>query len=333
MIVGRRDGASLSLVAARVGDMQFDDASKALVEFAASRHNAFHSNEVADITPARRLRRAELRGELLRLQPRVWSVAALGHPPGQAARSAVIARAGAAVAYRTAAWLHRWVDVQPAQPEIWVPGSGRTATRGAHRFWCARVDPAVDLTVIDHIPSLSAAATLCLLGRAEPPATVERCLDEFTRQHSERWLVETLDRLHAPNCRGTSTLAKILGDPRRIARPTESWFERVVADLVAGECFPPVELQYPVAANGQQYRIDIALPTIRLGIEAHSRTFHWGPGAADADNQRDLLLSGAGWQLLYVTWSQLHDPSAFVDQLTRVVAARRATFADNGSRS
>ncbi len=201
-----------------------------------------------------------------------------------------------------------------SEPEIGVPRSGRTTAADVHRFWCGRIDPDSDITVIDHIPTLNAAATLCLLGRAASTPVVERCLDEFTRCHSELWLTETLDRLHAPNCRGTSTLTRILDEPRRAAGPTESWFERVVADLLACDAFPPVELQYPV----------VAFPAMRLGIEAHSRTYHWGPSAENADNLRDLSLSGAGWQLLNVTWSQLEDPTAFVERVAQAVAARRA---------
>ena len=187
------------------------------------------------------------------------------------------------------------------------------------------------MTIVDHIPCLNAAATLCLLGRVAPIPIVERCLDEFTRTNSIRWLTDTLERLSAPNCRGTTRLSKVLNDPRRTAGRTESWFERVVADLLARKDLPPLELQYPVTVNSDRYRIDVAIPSVRLGIEAHSRTYHWGPEAADADNRRDLALSGAGWQLLYVTWTQLDEPTIFVEQVARAVAARRTMFAGENS--
>ncbi len=161
----------LSLLLATVAHMHFDEASKALVEFAASRHNAFHSSEVADNIPARRLRRAEQRGELHRLGSRVWSVTALGAPLGQATRAAVVERTGSAAAHVHSAWLHRWLDAPAGPPAIWVPRSARTgsaASSKAHRFWASRIDPALDITTVDHIATLNPAATLCLLGRVAP---------------------------------------------------------------------------------------------------------------------------------------------------------------------
>jgi len=311
--------------------MHFDDASKALVELAASRHNAFHTLEAADIVSTRRLRRAEKRGELTRLHSRVWSVTALGRPPGQATRASALAVSGAAAAHLNSVWLHRWLGraerPPDGPPEIWVPRSARTNARSANRFWCSRIDPGLDVTTVDHIPTLNAAATLCLLGRRASIAVVERCLDEFSRSHSMTWLADTFDRLHVANCGGTTTLAKILDDPKRVDGVTDSWFERVIADLCARSDMPPLELQHGVEVDDATYRLDLAFPALRLGIEAHSRSFHWGPEKVDADNRRDLALSAAGWHILYVTWSQLRDPEGFVNDVARVLAARRAAFA------
>lgn len=101
----------------------------------------------------------------------------------------------------------------------------------------------------------------------------------------------------------------------------------MVAELIARNDLPPIELQYPIEVDGRRFRIDIAMPSVRLGIEAHSRTFHWGPDKADADNRRDLLVSSSGWQLLYVTWSQVADPDGFLKEIGRTVAASRKLFA------
>lgn len=119
-------------------------------------------------------------------------------------------------------------------------------------------------------------------------------------------------------------LASVLNDPSRVRGVTDSWMERVLAQVVATPWMPAVVLQQPILVGERTYRLDIAVPDLMLGIEAHSRSFHWGPGKEDADNVRDLAISGAGWQLLYVTWSQLHDPDGFVESL-RMIATARAT--------
>ena len=48
--------------------------------------------------------------------------------------------------------------------------------------------------------------------------------------------------------------------------------------------------------------LDLAFPTLRLGVEAHSRQFHFGRGAEHADEDRDHRLARCGWEVLYVGW-------------------------------
>ncbi len=143
------------------------------------------------------------------------------------------------------------------------------------------------------------------------------------------WLHETLDRLTTGNCRGTAMLTRILADPRRVDGVTDSWLERLVANLVNQPGLPPIELQFPVCVDavGSRYRIDIAFPSIGLGIEAHSRSHHWGVDKIDADNRRDLALTASGWQLIYVTWSQVQNRTQFVAEITQAVRARQRLFA------
>ena len=65
---------------------------------------------------------------------------------------------------------------------------------------------------------------------------------------------------------------------------------------------PPPVLQHVVQLTGQTRRLDLAWPEVRLGVEAHSRLFHFGRAADERDNRRDLELVAAGWELLYITW-------------------------------
>lgn len=303
--------------------MRFDPTFQALVEFAASRHNALHTTEAASIgVPQRRLRRAEAEGALVRLHRRVWAVPGLGRPPGQALRAAVVAVPRAAACHRGSAWLHRWDDGPPDRPQIWAPGSARPP-EGAGLQWASGVDPAKDICVVDGISTLNQAATLCLLGRVVSRQDLGWYLDQFARSASMQWLEDTLDRLWVPTDSGPAALAALLTDPDRLAAPTESWLERVVADLLAVADLPPLELQYPLAVGPRRFRLDLAMPSIKLGVEVHGRTYHWGLDREDADNVRDLLIGSEGWQLLYVTRSQLADPVGLVRQVVEVARTRQ----------
>jgi len=119
-------------------------------------------------------------------------------------------------------------------------------------------------------------------------------------------------------------LTNILQDPRRVAGVTDSWMERVVSQLVAMEWMPPIVLQHELQVEGRRFRIDIACPDLKLGIEAHSRTFHFGPTKEEADNVRDLLIASVGWVLTYVTYFQLAQPEEFVRLFSLNARARAA---------
>jgi len=184
------------------------------------------------------------------------------------------------------------------------------------------VDPDLDILEVDGIRCLNKAATLCLLGDRQNQSLISRCLDEFLRTESVAWLHQTLERMHATGAIGPRSLNKALCDPRRVRGVTDSWMERVTAQLLADANLPPLSLQHRIELVHGHRRVDLAFPAVRLGIEAHSRTFHWGPDKEDADNVRDLDIASVGWQLLYVTWAQLRDPDQFVQLVSQTVRVR-----------
>ena len=282
--------------------MRFDSAMRALVEFAASRHNAFHTTEAAALgVPQHRLRRAVADGSITTLRSRIWAFPCLGTPPGQAVRAATLATARAAACHHASAWLHGWDESLPAEPQIWVPGSVRPLS-GVSLQWARRVDSGHDICTVDGIVTLNQAASLCLIGRVVASQDLGWYLDQFLRTESLRWLTKTLDRLWSPtDCRSGLASLAWLSNRDRLTATTESWLERVVADLLTVADLPPLHTQYPVNVGRRQFRLDLAMPSIKLGIEVHSRTYHWGPGREDADNVRDLAIGSVGWQLLYVT--------------------------------
>ena len=305
--------------------MRIDDGLSPLVELAASRHNAFHTTEAAEIDiTSRRLRRARETGVLHNLHPKVWAFAALPTSQAQAIRGATLALSSSAAAFGSAAWLHGWIEAPPTQPQLWMPSTGRPRLKGVTAHQMSNICPDIDIVQVDRVRTLNKAATLCLAGSTLPRLLVEKCLDEFLRTESERWLDQTLDRLRTPTSKGPRLLDKIRSDPSRLVGVTDSWLERITAKLVNLAWMPPLVLQHSVAAGDRLFRIDLACPDLMLGIETHSRTFHFGASKEDADNVRDLLLAVAGWKLIYVTYSQLLKPDEFVRHFAQAARARAA---------
>jgi hypothetical protein len=106
--------------------------------------------------------------------------------------------------------------------------------------------------------------------------------------------------------------------------PNESHPEVVLAEALRARGVP-IENQTRLvrASNGRTARVDLAVPAIRWGIELdihpEHRTFEGQ--ASDARRTRDL--HHLAWQVEPVTESDMLEPDAIADELTRLYHARR----------
>lgn len=60
--------------------------------------------------------------------------------------------------------------------------------------------------------------------------------------------------------------------------------------------------QYPV----KPYRLDMALPALKIAIEADGKAFHSSSEQKAHDRKRDAYLRSKGWIVLRFTGSQIH---------------------------
>lgn len=156
------------------------------------------------------------------------------------------------------------------------------------------------------------------LARRESLVDAVVAVDALARTHpfSLDALVE-MGRRHL-GARGTSRLPEVL----RWANPlAESPMETRIRLAVVRGGLPMPTLQYPVGP----YRLDMAYPTIRLGIEYDGRE-HLGQERALRDLDRQAYLTTAGWtKVLRLRAWQVHRPglvaSLVRDQL--ILAGRR----------
>ena len=83
--------------------------------------------------------------------------------------------------------------------------------------------------------------------------------------------------------------------------------------------------QCPILAEDGRVvaRTDLGIPSVRLGLEAHSRRFHFGPTNGRLDEERDLAVAACGWELLYLGWHATKRPEEVLALVRSVVAARR----------
>lgn len=234
----------------------------------------------------------------------------------------VASLSGAVASHRAAAALHGLDGFREGVREISVPREqeGRFSRLICHRW--SRTDEQ-DLCEVQGIRTTSVARTLVQLGHVVSKDRVEQALDSALRNGLEIKTVEAvLRRLWRRGPTGAGVLREILESPQRLGALPDSWFERTLASLLQDRGLPPPALQHPVTTVTGVRRLDLAFPTVMLGIEAHSRRFHFGQQQADADHVRDMELTAVGWQLMYVTWSMTQDPDKLANQISQTYKTR-----------
>lgn len=308
--------------------MRANDALRAVAALAASQHGVCTRRQAASKgigpTDISRLKRAGLLTE-----PVAGALVVVGAPPTWRQHLMIATCAGdgrAAAAGEAAAALHRLDGFGEGPVEIALPRGTTLRMAGAvvHRV---KELPACDLTVVDGVRCTGVARTLVDLGGRVPPPRVLQALDDARRRGANpTWLRATAERLHGPGRKGPAVLLKLLDVADPSPRVPDSWFERLLQEAITCPDLPPLVRQHPIRSeDGRQLaRVDLALPELRLGIEGHSRKFHFGAGPQQLDEDRDLAVAGEGWHLLYLGWQATLAPSTALEKIRRAVEARRA---------
>jgi very-short-patch-repair endonuclease len=301
-----------------------NDAWSAVAELAASQHGCFTRTQAASNGIGRRRLATALNAGLVEPHlPRVLRFSGAVHTWRARVMAATLSTGGVA-SHRAAARLFALDGFDRARPEITVARGHMPAIDGfvLHRW--SNPEPEDDHVIVDGIPCSSIAATLAQLGAVTPDRTVEKALDEVLRRGvPQAGIQATVERLHRPGPSGTGALLRILADERRSGRLPDSWFERLVQKILAGANIPNPVLQHQVkVSSGKRYRLDMAWPELAVGLECHSRRYHFGPLKEAADHKRDLALAGTGWEVLYMTWEHRKNPAEFLPLLAETLATR-----------
>ena len=185
-----------------------------------------------------------------------------------------------------------------------------------------------DLIVVEHRQDIAVTdpARLVLdLYAGEPnPDVARRGLFSVRKKNLASWaaLDDCLGRHARRGRKGITQLRADLELYRRIGCP-ETAFEDTITRCLMGAGLPDPHLQYWVHTPGGRYRIDVAFPDFRIGIEGKSKAHHLTDEAFESDPVRDADLSIAGWIIIHVTWGQLRDdPAGVVRRIRRALQSR-----------
>lgn len=304
----------------------------AMAEFAASRHGVVTRLQAADFgLTLRDIRLAKERGWLT--EPARGVLVVSGHPSTWRQRLAIVIASGTAhprVSNGAAARLFALDGFESARGELVVLRPERltsSVTRGIVVHHTNMLDLA-DRYERDRLPCTSLARTLADLGSTESEEMVWRALISARRIHrvNPLWLQQTAVRLHRPGQQGTGVLMRALRRWSTEGTLPDSWFEDLLRYMVQHPDIPALVPQYVVTDASGKFvaRLDFGIPSARLGIEGHSREFHFGPLCEEADEDRDLRVTACGWELIYLGWYSQRRPAEVVELIAQACRTRRA---------
>ena len=306
----------------------------AVADLAARHHGVVTRAEAAalDIGP-RHLRRLLAAG-LLR-EPTAGILVVCGAPDSfhqRAMVASMLVRGRGAVAGEAAGALHAFDRIDsPARIEVLVRNGvrlGRVPEYVGVRQTRAPLGRA-DLIMVDEIECTTVARTLVDLAARHDGRWVEEVIDALERSGcSLAWLRVTAERLAAPGRPGPRLVLDDL-DRRseRRSRVRGSWFQKLVLECLASPVIPELVEEYEVRDERGRFvaRVDLAVPCLRLAIEAHSRAFHTGATREAFDEQRDNELATIGWDVRYVGYTHATRTPAAVRTTIEQIVVRRAT--------
>ncbi len=300
------------------------------LQLAAGQHGAATRRQASECgLSANRVSRLVRQGLLDEAVPRVLRVGGSVPTWHQRLSVAVLACPGSAASHRASARLARLDGFERVGVvEVSIRSSRRHRVPGVVAHHVGPFDP-VDLTMIDGIPCTTVPRTLADLGAVVSDDLVQRALTAARRRRIE--LIElraVVDRLHRPGPSGTGALRRLLDRIPFEGRVPDSWLEELLAVCAADPGLPAAIPQYEIRDDRGIVvaRTDLGMPSVRLGLEGHSRQFHFGPLAEPLDEDRDLRVAACGWELLYLGWYAAHRPVEVARVLRRVVKARRRTL-------
>lgn len=301
----------------------------AYAEEAAGQHGVLTRRQAADAGLSRYRISALIRVGLLD-EPRPGVLRIRGSVPTwhQHLSIAVLSGGGAVASHRSAARLHR-TDGFHRYPTIEVSvlrtRYHRLADVVTHHV--GSLDPC-DITVVDNIPCTTLARTLADLGAVVAPSQLQQALTDARRRQLDLDMLRAVaERLHRPGPSGTGVLLRLLDAVPHEGRVPDSWLEELLAACVRHPGIPPAIPQYEIRDLGGVVVAvtDVGLPDVKLGLEGHSRQFHFGPLQEPRDEQRDLRVAACGWELLYLGWYAAQRPEQVARRVGDVVQARRRT--------
>ncbi len=271
-------------------------------------------HQIAGRLASRRWRRAARGVFVVAAAPSTWrqrmAVACLAGPDGTV------------VSHLSAAALLELME-PPEVPHVTVPSGASGDASGAAVHHVRHPLDSRDVTIIDGIPSTTAARTLVdCAALLDYDAFCELLDTALIRRLTSAGAVRVAAgrAAQAPGRKGLPLIDRAL-ELWSTGRRPDSPPEMKLVRLILAWGFPAPERQHPVFDERGRFvaKADVALPAWKLILEYDGEEFH-GPRRKRFDGMRQARLEALGWTVLRVTKSDLRRPAR--------LRARLQAFAD-----
>ena len=237
------------------------------------------------------------RGQWLALRPGVYAVAGMPPTRDQALLAVALAVQGSvAISHRSAAGLWTMTGMEkPDSIEVVTDVSRWARLEGVvgHRSRALFHEDLVDLR---GIPVTSRARTLVDLSGAVSIGQLRRALEDSLRHGlSLAALRRCAGRLPSGPGRRMTLVHTLLAERLPGYDPGDSDLETRALRVLVGGGLPIPRQQVPVKVGGRRFKLDLAYPDLRVGIELDGWDTHHTLTAFHGDRERDALLASAGW--------------------------------------
>jgi hypothetical protein len=214
------------------------------------------------------------------------------------------------VSHRSAAALHRFLDVKPPRsPDILVRRGSHTRVGPVPLHTTARLE-ADETTVVRGLRCATAARTLLDLAPVTPGEVLERLAADLGRRHPAdlRQVGRLIDRY--PGVAGVrrlrTTLAVLPAQLSHLGSPLEVL--GVVALRRAGAPEPVLQHRVMDANGAVLKRVDAAWPAVRVLVEFDGAAYHDTVAAKAHDEQVRASMRGMGWTVEVLRYRDLAGP-------------------------
>ena len=156
----------------------------------------------------------------------------------------------------------------------------------------------------------------------------------FERAAEDAWHLalvsprEASDYLELHRCRGKNGVARMERWLERTLarnRPSQSGLELDLLAAIDRIGLPTPERQHPLTlVDGEVIHLDIAWPSVRLGVEPGASWWHGGDARQRLDQARDVACGEVGWQILRFDEQAVANAVSVVKRIRTVFDHRRA---------